>query len=65
MKAPIVILECPCCKHQGLARIIARLPEGYDDPNHPISTVRLGDALIHTIDISWNKCKPPQDKEGE
>ena len=47
------VIECPCCGHQGLVRVVRHLPEGYDDPNHPIGIYPLSQVGIVVAEVSW------------
>lgn len=51
------VIECPCCGHQGLVRIVRELPKGYDDPNDPISCYRPDQVGWIKADVHWATVK--------
>lgn len=55
---PIVVLECPCCGHQGIA-VLEEKPV-FDDENLLYPNF-LG--LSRYIDVKWNEVKKEETNE--
>jgi len=41
--------KCPHCDSPIIVRVTEQLPEGYDDPDHPVSTVAVHKVPKRTV----------------
>jgi hypothetical protein len=52
-KPNVFVRTCPCCGTQVLVRALWKLPNHYDDPNHPISMIPVEQARYLDLEFKW------------